>query len=168
MRLFCLELRSDSWWDNHAVENRREGTYQGHSSDLSFLLSRMTNCVMGLAFWLLLRHISNTAFPVPLTGQTWPLFRCSSAFSSPLFPLLTAKELILMNWFSSLRLISCTLSSFDHESGQRTPSHTAEVCVLLLPVSTILRQERGSVAFFDFKCQSHEIFSVKNNGTKNG
>lgn len=40
MRLFCLELSGDSRRHGHAVEHHGEATYQGRSSDLSFLLSR--------------------------------------------------------------------------------------------------------------------------------
>lgn len=41
---------ADSWWQNHAVELHRVTTYQGHSSDLSFLLRWRADCVTRLFF----------------------------------------------------------------------------------------------------------------------
>lgn len=42
-RVFCSELRRESWWHDHAERHHRKTTYQGRFSDLSFLLARITN-----------------------------------------------------------------------------------------------------------------------------
>lgn len=124
-RVFCSELRRESWWHDHAERHHRKTTYQGRSADLSFLLARITNLSHEQLRRLdgLISHMDyKTVFLTAICLAN--LFLFSVFFFQFLVSicslLLIVKDLCV---FSLPLLIFTTLSSLDVEPGKLPLPH---------------------------------------------
>lgn len=138
-RVFCSELRRESWWHDHAERHHRKTTYQGRSADLSFLLARITNLSHEQLRRLdgLISHMDyKTVFLTAICLAN--LFLFSVFFFQFLVSicslLLIVKDLCV---FSLPLLIFTTLSSLDVEPGKLPLPHRRSLWYFLcLPYST--------------------------------
>lgn len=163
-RVFCSELRRESWWHDHAERHHRKTTYQGRSADLSFLLARITNLSHEQLRRLdgLISHMDyKTVFLTAICLANLFLFSVFF-FSIPCQHLLSPPH---SEGFMCLLSTSSYLHNpeFTGRRARKAPSPTPPKSVML-PVSAIFDKIRSCITILRFKCQPHELHSAKSDG----